>query len=250
MAQAEVVQPRGVTHGQMRHREPAFHEELDLLMSSESGSGISHTGDGWTRARAPSREPGDTRQGGRVCLCLRQPWGNWCTGRSACCLLPVSTGWVPPRWLRAAAAVRRALGSAQKLGSCPQVPAAPCVQVPSGPSSSRTAPRVTAAPLLGAKSCCATFSVTQELCCPARVFVGGEADQSHVTNQPVALCCAPGPCSAPSTCWGGQDPPRPWTPCQRCPSSSTRQIFCPPGLQHGREGAWQRVLPCAPPVRG
>lgn len=120
MAQAEVVQPHGVTHGQMRHREPAFHEELDLLMSSESGSGISHTGDGWTRARAPSREPGDTRQGGRVCLCLRQPWGNLCTGRSAFCLLPVSTGWVPPRWLRAAAAVRRAPGSAQKLGSCPQ----------------------------------------------------------------------------------------------------------------------------------
>lgn len=36
----------------MRHQEPAFHEELELLMSSESGSGISHTGDGWTRALA------------------------------------------------------------------------------------------------------------------------------------------------------------------------------------------------------
>lgn len=52
MAQAGVVQPCGVTHGQMQHQEPAFHEELDLLMSPESGSGISHTGDGWTRAPA------------------------------------------------------------------------------------------------------------------------------------------------------------------------------------------------------
>lgn len=53
MAQAGVVQPCEVTHGQMQHQEPAFHEELDLLMSSESGSGISHTGDGWTRGLAP-----------------------------------------------------------------------------------------------------------------------------------------------------------------------------------------------------
>lgn len=61
MAQAGVVQACGVTHGQMQHQEPAFHEELDLLMRPESGSGISHTGDGWTRA--PAAHPGTWRHG-------------------------------------------------------------------------------------------------------------------------------------------------------------------------------------------
>lgn len=82
MAQAGVVQPRGVTHGQMQHQEPAFHEELDLQMSPESGSGISHTGDGWTRASAPFR--GAWRQEAEQPGCLRTE-GNLCKGLFGSC---------------------------------------------------------------------------------------------------------------------------------------------------------------------
>lgn len=81
MAQAGVVQPCGVTHGQMQHPEPAFHEELALLMRPESGSGISHTGDGWTRA------PADTGTAPGSSL-LPQPRHN--SARSSWLLPPAS----------------------------------------------------------------------------------------------------------------------------------------------------------------
>lgn len=87
MAQAGVVQPCGVTHGQMQHPEPAFHEELALLMRPESGSGISHSGDGWTRA--PAAHLG-TAPGSSL---LPQPRVNSCKEPLGFSLLPVSAGW-------------------------------------------------------------------------------------------------------------------------------------------------------------
>lgn len=71
------MQPCGVTHGQMQHQEPAFHEELDLLMSRESGSGISHTGDGWTQASAPYQGTWRHEAEQPDCLWLRQPQLNF-----------------------------------------------------------------------------------------------------------------------------------------------------------------------------
>lgn len=62
MAQAGVVQPRRVTHGQMQHPEPAFHAELDLLMSLNLGQAFPTLGMGGRGHRHPTREPGDTRQ--------------------------------------------------------------------------------------------------------------------------------------------------------------------------------------------
>lgn len=89
MAQAGLVQPCGVTHGQMQHQEPAFHEELALLMRPESGSGISHTGDGWTRALAAHLQTQAQHLARPCCHSHRRVL----QGALGFCLLPVSAGW-------------------------------------------------------------------------------------------------------------------------------------------------------------
>jgi len=197
MAQASVVQPCEVTHSQMQHQEPAFHEELDLLMSPESGSGISHTGDGWTRAPAPYQGTWRNEAEQPDCLWLRQPQVNFRKGPFGFCLLPVSAGWgVCLCRLRAAAAENLALRSSQKLGSQPKEPDAQWVQVPSGPGSSWHAtvghccpsPRRKARPVLETTHSflsCRTGQVDLLLPFVRFSWGGGEVGQSCVTSQTV-----------------------------------------------------------------
>lgn len=102
------MQPCGVTHGQMQHQEPAFHEELALLMRPESGSGISHTGDGWT---------GTWRHGHSTRIRSGCHSHGWISARSllasASCQFQQAGVCVSAA---AAAAVNLALRSSQKLG--------------------------------------------------------------------------------------------------------------------------------------